>query len=534
MRSVVLAWPTRRGLVVVAVVCLVPAAAAAEVLHVDARAPDKGDGSAAKPLRSIKAALKKADNGVEIRVAEGGYSGTIELDWMSGGRELRVVGGFPGATTADYAAGKPGDFAAPKPGAHSTLRASEGKPVVNVKVVETDTSSRVELVGMELTGGQGVMSVNKWRGGAIYMPGGKLVLRDCVVVKNTAYPPGTDEDGRGRSEGGGLYAAADVEITGTTFEGNRAGRGGAMRTQGKLALSASRIVDNHGDGDHGGGVIASGDVTLTGNVFTRNVIGDLAGYGWGGGLVVTGAGTKGTLSWNTYFDNGAPTKGSGVFIDDEATVALSHELVYANRCGKDGGSAVYVDGYEPGHGSAATIDRSTIARHPCVHGEGNGVLAETEAKVTITRSIVWDVGKKPFAESKDGKITVDAETTVDPQFADPAAGDFHLRAACRWDGKAWVDDGVKNALVAAAAGEPGAYGDSAEASAAAACPGKAAPGPRFPPPPPLALGAPVAAKKGGGLGGCTVAPGVRAGGSNAGLVLVVLCALVLSRRRHVA
>lgn len=532
MRSVVPASWTERALVL-AWVLAAPALAGADVVHVDARAPDKGDGSAAKPLRSIKAALKKADNGVEIRVAEGAYAGTIELDWMGGGRELRVIGGFPGASAADYAAGKPGDFAAPKVGARSTLRASEGKPVMLVKVVETDKDSRVELVGLELTGGQGVESVNKWRGGGIYMPGGKLVVRDCLIAKNTAYPPGTDDEAKGKSEGGGIYGDADVTVIGSTIEENRAGRGGAMRTQGTLALIGNRILANHGDGDHGGGVIASGDVTITGNLFRGNVIGDIAGYGWGGGLVVTGLGTKGTLSWNTYTENSAPTKGSGVFVDDEAFAALSHETVYANRCGKDGGSAVYVDGLEEKKGSTVTIDRSTIARHPCKDNVGHGVLSETDAKVTITRSLIWDVGKDPFVESKGGTITIDAKTTADPQFADAAGGDFHLRAACRWDGKAWVDDGVKNALVEAGGGEPGAFGDSAEASAGAPCPGKAAPAPRFTPPAAVALGAPVAAKKSKGvLGGCEAAGG-RASGSNAALVLVVLCVLV-ARRRHVA
>lgn len=96
--------------------------------------------------------------------------------------------------------------------------------------------------------------------------------------------------------------------------------------------------------------------------------------------------------------------------------------------------ALYVDG---GAGpSIVTIEHVTIADHGCPFAApaGAAILVENKSKLTVRNSIIW--GSGPDFQTLDGSFTVENSITSepgkgsrsdDPQFVDPARGDYRLR-----------------------------------------------------------------------------------------------------------
>ncbi len=198
-------------------------------------------------------------------------------------------------------------------------------------------------------------------------------------------------------------------------------------------------------GDHGGGLYLYGEVSVLGNHIEGNRVGEVLGYGWGGGIIVYG----------DEHDRHAPGQRDhrqlrrrrrlGVFIDDGADATLTDELYYANECSLDGGAGVLVDsgGQTP---TEARLVNVTIADHDCPNsGNGGALLVEiSEAtdppcEVTVTTSILWgngaddvkSLGCNLTVTNSDTEQAIDGDgnISVDPMFVDPASGDFSLDPA---------------------------------------------------------------------------------------------------------
>ncbi len=265
------------------------------------------------------------------------------------------------------------------------------------------------------------------------------------------------------------------------------------------ALIEQNLVEgNIGHGDHGGGLAINGWGTIRRNVIRNNRIGESVGYGWGGGVIIIEEhGVPTVMRGNVISGNFAPSAGGGVFIDEGAAAVLEGELIVGNTA-HGAGAGVYVDQSWDHRRSEASIIGCTVAGNTSVGwpGWGAGVYVQG-SDVAVRDSILWNNmglnGYEDCAVVDGGTLTATytlsrddlpgtGNFSVDPLFADPASGDFHLRSRTgRWDPDAagWVVDVEHSPAIDA--GDPasafevepapnggrrnlGAFGNSGEAS----------------------------------------------------------------------
>ncbi|OQB11156.1 MAG: Disaggregatase related [Deltaproteobacteria bacterium ADurb.Bin207] len=404
----------------VAVLLLTYSSAQAGDLHVDARNSGSEDGTASHPYRSVQAAVSAAKDGDRIKIAGGTYSETISVT----NKGIVFEGGYPGASSYDQ--GGSGDFNQADPGKHPTiLQGSSGSAVLNV-------SGTVQTIvdGLVLRDGRFGITSDAYP-----------ELKGTVTVRRSLI----ENNGSASSQGGGIRAESALVVEDSVIRGNVGERGsGISARKASLRLVRSLVEDNESRGDHGGGVYAAGDVEVIGCVIRNNRVGEGLNYGWGGGIIVFNAGTNATIADTEVLGNYAPTKGSGIFVDDGARATIRNVLVANNQCSERGG-AVYVDGLDAQHGSRATLINVTVAGHACGDGRGNALLLEQGSEVTVESSIFWGNGAKDVTVDPGNSLKVrysnsidnlsgDGNLSVDPLFANPGKGDYRLKnEAGRWD-----------------------------------------------------------------------------------------------------
>lgn len=362
-----------------------------------------GDGSRGAPFGSIVEAVAAAQPGDEIRIAGGSYDGAIDVPVAN----LTLAGGYAGG----------GDFDTHDPAAYPTLVTGGGSDVITL--IDAGAS---RVSGMTISGGaHGIYAEG-------YPSTDHALTVDSCVIEGNGDPSVT---------GAGIYAAVPTIVRASIVRNNVGDKGAGISGEGDLTVQGSLIEGNIGHGDHGGGIYAYGDLVIEDSIVRGNRIGESAGYGWGGGLILYGQGSSGLLHGNLITGNYAPLSGSGVFIDDGAYARIQNELIVANVCPSGSGAAVYVDGVGDGVGSEVDLINVTIADHPC-SGVGNALLIERDSTVTFTSSVVWANGGASF-DDNGGAIVVrystieggaDGEGNLasDPLLGDVAAGDYHLRS----------------------------------------------------------------------------------------------------------
>ncbi len=449
-------------------------------LFVDAAAKAGGDGTAAKPTKTIAAAVEAAESGAVICVAAGTYAEELK----PGEKYFTLAGGFkPGsgfkvrdsAAFVSHAKGK---------GGGSFLKIEDPGPINGLTAID----------GFEISGySQAILR-------DFYEPQ-RFDLTNNYIHDNVC----TDETLAGA---GAALVNISGTIRGNVFEKNSCGRGGALFVndainKGTVIIEANRVDGNAGTeagAAHGGAFyLFANTLKITGNEFTNNVVTQ-----WGAGLYV-GAFTPGnqpttaTLSGNVYRANRAGDSGGGFFCDDGATCIASNEIYDAN-CGGN----ILVDGGSGGSGPTTTrFDHITNvgALTPDCKAPGIGLFVDTYEAVapdshTVTNSIFWGNGKgQDLATScgtRCGQLKVNVSHSLvdtkygdgsvkitfgpgivapaDPLFVAPDNGDFRLQDGSPAAGKA------KDGSDLGAAGK----GDAAEPSDSAAAEEAPAPAEKVP------------------------------------------------------
>ena len=288
----------------------------------------------------------------------------------------------------------------------------------------------------------------------------------------------------------------NARIFGSVFRDNRASKGAALAGGGEVTLTIDQNVFEHnlGYGDHGGGLyINARSSKLVRNTFRGNATGVGINGGWGGAVIVYSNSlsqrAKADFSFNVFTENVAGI-GGAVFVDDGATVTMSHDLLYRNRSyavnGSLRGAAIYVDGTGyPGGGSTLTAEYVTVVNNvyddkgvPSTSSVGGNVYVEGYSKATFANSIFWNNGDKAFyveagqneltinnsigasqctSSSAGGFITASAALckigagVFQPaaiHFGDEAADDYHEKSAAgRFLKGAWVRDAVTSPAI---------------------------------------------------------------------------------------
>jgi hypothetical protein len=404
------------------------------VLCVVAGASAGGNGTAATPFATINAALAAAAPGDVVQVAAGTYRENVAV---GGGfnallqTNLAILGGF----SPDFATRDAGQF-------RSVIDGGAKGPGVQIHLQST---GKTVLDGFRIMNGRGLGTVaedGNGRGGGVFaeiIGNGEIAITHNEVFGNQTAGFGDEK------RGGGIYGDAQdydgstptIRIEDNIVHSNQAGRGAGIDVEGNKAVILRNIVEaNVAHSDHGGGVYVSTKHTDVGeNVVRGNAIGATAGYGYGGGLILAAA--PATLHGNVFTGNYAPTNGSAVFWDEGATGTMSGDLLFANGCPNDAtsGVALFVDG---GAGpSVVTADHITIADHQCPAAapQGAAILVEDKSRLTVRNSIIWNNAREADTVL-DATYTVqtsisteqgNGNTATDPQFVDPANGDYHLR-----------------------------------------------------------------------------------------------------------
>jgi uncharacterized repeat protein (TIGR01451 family) len=221
------------------------------------------------PCATLQHAASVANEGEEVRVAAGTYSGaqTVAVSLWGGDAYTYTQVVFIGKALTLRGGYSPGDWDTPDPTANPTVidAKRQGR---GVSIVDTG-SQPVTVDGFTITGGDytglgnptGVVnqvcrgSGGSDCGGGIYAYYSILVLRNCIVADNIA---SRNDD----SQGGGIYlweVPSGSRIENTTVSGNSAlgnyGRGGGMYADvinGPITITRSIFQDNYADGAAGG------------------------------------------------------------------------------------------------------------------------------------------------------------------------------------------------------------------------------------------------------------------------------------------
>jgi hypothetical protein len=400
-------------------------------------------GSARYPYATVQAAVKRAASGDTIKVAVGAYTHVNTQN-----KALTILGGYPGANAAAYAAGLGGDFSqrALDPAA-TTINGSATRPgVIFTRYDEAPYHGVLDNLRIR-QGRKGIVCDTEFS----YPHPDNLTISNVIVVNN-----GQVGD---TSFGAGIVVCGKtVRIMNSIIRQNHGGRGaGIAGGADNLLVADNRIEENTGYDDHGGGVYLAGKkLRLWRNLVAGNRVN--FDYGWGGGILLYDAVTTAYLEFNIIRDNHAPSYGGGVFVDEGASAHLRHNLIYGNSTEVGIGAAVAVDYGEPGR-SYVSLHHCTVAYNNASGANdpqgGNGVFVDGGSTAEVSNSIFWGNGDDfSVNENAESTLTVNyslsqegwpgsGNLSADPRFADAARGDFHVRSKTgRYDPASgtWVKD----------------------------------------------------------------------------------------------
>jgi|GEM_PF-684741 len=305
--------------------------------------------------------------------------------------------------------------------------------------------------GVYCRGGAPLIAENTITGNTADNGGGVLTSESAAVVTNNVIMNNIAQGTR--SAGGGILSGSiPSTISNNIITGNTANSGGGIYCQTSL-VAHNRIENN--SAWSGGGITCRRDATITNNIIWRNTA-YRSPPGWGttggGGGIACSSGAPQLVN-NTITENEA-LRGGGIS-SSQASPSIINCIVRDNRAG--------VGAQIGAIGLTHPTDTITIS-----YSNVQGAYQST--------FLLWDV----TLEWGQGNLD------IDPAFAAPELGDFHLKSVeGRWDptanagAGAWVTDALQSSCIDAGtpgqdhATEPdpnggriniGAYGNTVEAS----------------------------------------------------------------------
>ena len=266
---------------------------------------------------TIQAAVDAADDGAEIRVATGVYTGVsaragvIQVVYLS--KTVTIRGGY---TTTDWTTSNPISYP-------TTLDAEgEGR----VLYITGDISPTIE--GLRITGGDaqglgGGPGSPTGGGGGIYVITATATIKDDCVFSNTA------------EYGGGVYAinAMFIISNNLVFSNTAEYGGGVYLHSSEASLSNSNVTGNQAHTFGGGLCLQNSPARLMSNTITANTA------NWGGGLRLDHS--DATFNGNTVTTNTADYNGGGLYLYKSNDATLNGNTVAGNKASYGGGFYLY-------------------------------------------------------------------------------------------------------------------------------------------------------------------------------------------------
>ena len=235
-----------------------------------------------------------------------------------------------------------------------------------------------------------------------YVSSGVSVTLKNLTIANGYYAgPGSS----GEFDGGGIYNAGTLDVTGSTFSGNSGFTGGGIHNVGTLAVANSTFSGNSANGG-GGGIFNTGILTVTTSIFIDNRLS--SGRAMGGGIdnVGTLAVANSTFSGNSAagssgggiengaalvvtgstFDGNSAASGGGIGNDTDSTLTVANSTF--------SGNSVYAYGGGIDNGGTLAVTSSTFSGNTAA-GSGTGVGGggiSTSGTLALTNTILAGAG----------------------------------------------------------------------------------------------------------------------------------------------
>ena len=325
---------------------LASTAASAADIYVSESASESGDGTILNPLKSLCAAIERAQNGDVIHLTSGKYLPDLldnprKSTFKITEKELTIIGGY----NNDYTAISGKSTLSADINGDDIYDESTGILLSNfedncTRVMTVTSNANVTLRNLILRGGYADMTDSKLdTGGGMYI-GATVIMEDCDITgnycKNSAGGGGLCVKGNltldkcrlcgnhGSGDGGAMFIKGDinVKVTNCQFDTNKSTSGSAVFFNNAIScFFASNTFENNSSETYGTFTIynknyANSPLTLVNNTFANNTVsGNTTGKTLIGGAAVyvyTGAKSGANLINNTIIGNSTEgTQASG-------------------------------------------------------------------------------------------------------------------------------------------------------------------------------------------------------------------------------
>jgi predicted outer membrane repeat protein len=351
--------------------------------YVDAAAPAGGDGSSARPFRTISEGVQASIDGDTVLVRDGLYTGSRNKNIELENRTI-LVGSQNG----------PASCIIDLQGSGRAFHARWSAPPAITRIRGfTIRNGDIELPDPPLAGAGGAICFERTGavisncafvnnsagrgGGAVACPGG--VIEDCSFIGNRV-----DHDVGGALFVTGGDASDSLVIRGCLFEGNHGGAGGAVAQIGwPLPSFAHCVLRGNSSAYAGGAILVDGPARIDDCLLAGNTAGST------GGAIHSQDGSTHplTISGTTFTGNHASLKGGAISVYGIQPVSLWNCVAWGDT-DSAGHEFALLQSFGPG--SSLTVSFSDV------QGGQSGVLVENG-------SLFWGAG------------TLD----LDPLFFDP-------------------------------------------------------------------------------------------------------------------
>lgn len=276
-------------------------------------------------------------------------------------------------------------------------------------------------------------------GGGILCDQSNPTVTDCTFSDNDSRSGWTGGNGGGIN----CWNESAPVISGCTFIRNTSNYGGAIDCSNNAAATIARciLVDNEAEWA-GGGIYASASAEITGSVISNNSVRDSYRVGWGGGVAFSALGVSSLT--NCILAGNEARLGGGVYAG-YASPAITNTVI-ANNFASEWGGGVYC-----GSGSYSSITNCTISDNLAPNGGGLGCVSGSPK---VSNSILWGNGEPNVGITLDanpvfaycnvaGGISGESNIDADPRFVSWRGFDYVLRpgSPCIDSGN-WGDDSV--------------------------------------------------------------------------------------------
>jgi parallel beta-helix repeat protein len=340
------------------------------------------------PCQTVQHAINVAQDGDELLVSAGAYTGTMASTISEWGnyvvtatviitKDINLLGGY----SADFNVHDPDLYVTTL----SAIASTQDRVIFMYGTTATVdgftiTGANCENVGIGagiwVFGGSPNISHNKIHGNQAQSSGGGIYISDgahATIAANQIYSNTTEREG-----GGITVQSSDVVISNNVIISNvtNYSGGGILLWDSTADILSNTISHNRAitpTDSYGGGIwIGNGTITVTGNTIDANTSNDSAGgisVRWGGNAII---------SYNHIAHNYVERRGGGIRVGNDSTATITSNYIFSNTAATNSGGGIDISNI-----ATATVVDNYIGLNTTGGWAGGGIIV-SEAGVTIT------------------------------------------------------------------------------------------------------------------------------------------------------